>query len=139
MRPTSWTRWTSSGCGPRSPQRSATSSTGSSGSAPGLPGGDVRAPGGDEPRPDGGGDEVRALARGGKRLRPSFAYWGWRGAAADAPGPAEDDAAVLRAVAALEFVHVSALVHDDVMDGASTRRGRPATHLGFAALPGADA
>jgi geranylgeranyl diphosphate synthase type I len=40
---------------------------------------------------------------------------------------------VLRAVAALEFVHASALVHDDVMDGADTRRGRPATHVGFAA------
>jgi geranylgeranyl diphosphate synthase type I len=39
---------------------------------------------------------------------------------------------VLRAVAALEFVHASALVHDDVMDGAETRRGRPATHVGFA-------
>jgi geranylgeranyl diphosphate synthase type I len=36
-------------------------------------------------------------------------------------------------VAALEFVHASALVHDDVMDGARTRRGRPATHVGFAA------
>jgi geranylgeranyl diphosphate synthase type I len=35
-------------------------------------------------------------------------------------------------VAALEFVHASALVHDDVMDGAHTRRGRPATHVGFA-------
>ena len=45
---------------------------------------------------------------------------------------AEDEAAVLRAVAALEFVHASALVHDDVMDGAHTRRGRPATHVGFA-------
>jgi len=83
-------------------------------------------------------DEVSALARGGKRLRPAFAYWGWRGAAGEATGPAEDDAAVLRAVAALEFVHASALVHDDVMDGASTRRGRPATHHGFAALHGAD-
>ena len=39
---------------------------------------------------------------------------------------------MLRAVAALEFVHASALVHDDVMDGAHTRRGRPATHVGFA-------
>ena len=35
-------------------------------------------------------------------------------------------------MAALEFVHASALVHDDVMDGARTRRGRPATHIGFA-------
>jgi geranylgeranyl diphosphate synthase type I len=75
-------------------------------------------------------DEVAALAAGGKRLRPAFAYWGWRGArdAADA----EAEAAVFRAVAALEFVHASALVHDDVMDGAHTRRGRPATHVGFA-------
>jgi geranylgeranyl diphosphate synthase type I len=77
-------------------------------------------------------DEVLALAEGGKRLRPAFAYWGWRGARAGAAQPAEDDAAVLQAVAALEFVHVSALVHDDVMDGAHTRRGRPATHIGFA-------
>src|SRR5690242_13118903 len=72
-------------------------------------------------------DEIGALTRGGKRLRPAFAYWGWRGAA----GPDVDDAAVLRAVAALEFFHVSALVHDDVMDGARTRRGRAATHVGF--------
>jgi geranylgeranyl diphosphate synthase type I len=78
-------------------------------------------------------DEVRALAGGGKRLRPAFAYWGWRGASA---GTGEDDDAVLRAVAALEFVHASALVHDDVMDGARTRRGRPATHVGFAARHG---
>jgi geranylgeranyl diphosphate synthase type I len=75
-------------------------------------------------------EEIRALAEGGKRLRPAFAYWGWRGARE--PEQAEDDAAVLRAVAALEFVHASALVHDDVMDGAGTRRGRPATHVGFA-------
>jgi geranylgeranyl diphosphate synthase type I len=81
-------------------------------------------------------DEVCALADGGKRLRPLFAYWGWRGVMADAAGPAEDDAAVLRAAAALEFVHASALVHDDVMDGALTRRGRPATHIGFATRHG---
>jgi geranylgeranyl diphosphate synthase, type I len=82
-------------------------------------------------------DEVRELARGGKRLRPAFAYWGWRGAAGHAlepvaPEPAEDEKAVLRAVAAIEFLHASALVHDDVMDGARTRRGRPASHIGFA-------
>ena len=75
-------------------------------------------------------DEVAALAADGKRLRPAFAYWGWRGARSQ--DGAEDEVAVLRAVAALEFVHASALVHDDVMDGAHTRRGRPATHIGFA-------
>ena len=73
-------------------------------------------------------DEVAAVAEGGKRLRPAFAYWGWRSVRT---APPEDDAAVLRAVAALEFVHGSALVHDDVMDAAATRRGRPATHVGF--------
>ncbi len=75
-------------------------------------------------------DEVAALAAGGKRLRPAFAYWGWRGARGESG--AENEAAVFRAVAALEFVHASALVHDDVMDAAHTRRGRPATHVGFA-------
>ena len=82
-------------------------------------------------------DELCDLAAGGKRLRPLFAYWGWRGGL-DPAHPAEDDAAVLRAVAALEFVHASALVHDDVMDGATTRRGRAATHVGFAARHGDD-
>jgi len=77
--------------------------------------------------------EVRAMVSGGKRLRPAFAYWGWRGALAGAQADREDEAAVLRAVAALEFLHASALVHDDVMDAAQTRRGRPATHVGFAA------
>jgi len=79
-------------------------------------------------------DEVCAIADGGKRLRPLFAYWGWRGVRRESAG--ERDAAVLRAVAALEFVHASALVHDDVMDGALTRRGRPSTHVGFAARHG---
>jgi geranylgeranyl diphosphate synthase type I len=79
-------------------------------------------------------DELCELARGGKRLRPSFAYWGWRGAVEDSREPAEDEKAVLSAVAALELVHASALVHDDVMDGARTRRGRPASHVGFAGL-----
>jgi geranylgeranyl diphosphate synthase type I len=79
-------------------------------------------------------EEIGALAAGGKRLRPAFAYWGWRAAAG--PAPTEDEAAVLRAVSALEFLHVSALVHDDVMDRALTRRGRPATHVGFATRHG---
>ncbi|TFV52207.1 polyprenyl synthetase family protein [Blastococcus sp. TF02A-35] len=83
-------------------------------------------------------DEVCALAEGGKKLRPSFAYWGWRAARGQGQGSGEDDAAVLRAVAALEFVHASALVHDDVMDAAGTRRGRPTTHVGFAAKHAAE-
>jgi geranylgeranyl diphosphate synthase type I len=67
---------------------------------------------------------------GGKRLRPSFAYWGWRTVA---PASA-DDRALVSAAASLELLHACALVHDDVMDASETRRGRPAAHAAFAAL-----
>lgn len=63
---------------------------------------------------------------GGKRLRPAFAYWGYRAA-----GGSDDDA-VIAAVAALEFVQASALMHDDLIDGSDTRRGVPAVHRRFA-------
>ena len=46
-------------------------------------------------------------------------------------GPtADDEDALVRACAALELLHASALVHDDYMDASDTRRGRPATHRG---------
>ncbi|MBO4205335.1 polyprenyl synthetase family protein [Micromonospora echinofusca] len=66
---------------------------------------------------------------GGKRLRPTFAYWGWRGVVGgEAPLPP-----VLPALAALEILHAFALVHDDVMDASATRRGRPTVHRSMAA------
>ncbi|MEV4346578.1 polyprenyl synthetase family protein [Actinoplanes sp. NPDC049596] len=64
---------------------------------------------------------------GGKRLRPVFAYWGWRGVAGE-DAPLEP---VLPAFAALELMHTFALVHDDVMDESDTRRGRPTAHRIF--------
>jgi geranylgeranyl diphosphate synthase type I len=75
-------------------------------------------------------DALTALLSGGKRLRPAFAYWGWRGAGGD---PAMDDAA-LRAAAGLEFLQACALIHDDVMDGSDTRRGLPSAHRRFAGV-----
>jgi geranylgeranyl diphosphate synthase type I len=66
---------------------------------------------------------------GGKRLRPVFAYWGWRAVATQEPDPD-----VLLLFSALELLHASALVHDDVIDASATRRGRPTTHRHFAAL-----
>jgi geranylgeranyl diphosphate synthase type I len=63
---------------------------------------------------------------GGKRLRPAFAYWGYRGA-----GGTDSDA-VVATVAALELVQASALIHDDVMDSSDTRRGEPSVHRRFA-------
>jgi geranylgeranyl diphosphate synthase type I len=73
--------------------------------------------------------EARASVTGGKRFRAAFCYWGYR---ALAPAP-DDERPLLRACAALELLHASALVHDDLMDASDTRRGRPATHRGFEA------
>jgi geranylgeranyl diphosphate synthase type I len=70
------------------------------------------------------------VLRGGKRVRPTFAWLGWLGAGGDETGPAA--AAVLRACTALEVLHASALIHDDVIDASLTRRGFPAAHVTFA-------
>src|SRR5262249_51511796 len=70
---------------------------------------------------------LRGLVQaGGKRLRPAFCHWAYVGA-----GGAPDDEVVVEAGAALELLHTFALVHDDVMDGSSMRRGRPASHRDF--------
>ncbi|GLY01836.1 polyprenyl synthetase family protein [Actinoplanes sp. NBRC 101535] len=64
---------------------------------------------------------------GGKRLRPAFAYWGYRAA-----GGLDSDE-IVAAVSALEFVQASALIHDDLMDRSDTRRGEPSVHRRFEA------
>jgi geranylgeranyl diphosphate synthase type I len=69
------------------------------------------------------------VLRGGKRLRPLFAYWGWR---AVAPPNRGSDADVLHLFSALELLHACALVHDDVIDVSATRRGLPTVHRLFA-------
>jgi geranylgeranyl diphosphate synthase type I len=78
--------------------------------------------------------EARACVSGGKRFRAAFCYWGFRAHSATVP----DERALLRACAALELLHASALVHDDYMDASDTRRGRPATHRTFEAEHRAD-
>jgi geranylgeranyl diphosphate synthase, type I len=65
---------------------------------------------------------------GGKRLRPRFCYWGWRGA-----GGGEDNG-VLSAAASLEMLHAFALIHDDIMDASDVRRGRPTLHRSLTGL-----
>jgi geranylgeranyl diphosphate synthase, type I len=67
--------------------------------------------------------------RGGKRIRPTFAWWGWRAAGGEGTGSRAD--AVLTAVSALELIQTCALVHDDVMDASELRRGRPTVHVRF--------
>ena len=71
-------------------------------------------------------DAASSLLSTGKRLRPAFAYWGWRGAGGD------DSPEIIPAVASLELLQACALIHDDVMDGSDTRRGQPSAHRRFA-------
>ena len=72
---------------------------------------------------------AREAVSGGKRFRAAFCYWGFRAVRDEG----YDDRSVVRAAAALELLHASALVHDDYMDASDTRRGRPATHRAFEA------
>ena len=58
------------------------------------------------------------IAAGGKRLRPLLVFL--------AAGPCETEHdGVVRAAVAVELVHSATLVHDDVLDAAALRRGRP--------------
>ena len=59
------------------------------------------------------------IAAGGKRLRPLLVF------VAAGPGAARPATLVLRAAVAVELVHSATLVHDDVLDAAPLRRGRP--------------
>jgi geranylgeranyl diphosphate synthase type I len=76
------------------------------------------------------------VLRGGKRLRPLFAYWGWRAVAPEQAGDAGKtlDPDVLRLFGALELLQACALVHDDVIDASATRRGWPTVHVHFTDL-----
>lgn len=62
------------------------------------------------------------VAAGGKRLRPLLCI-----AAANLVGT--DDDAHLKLAAAVEFIHTATLLHDDIVDGSRTRRGKAAAHL----------
>jgi len=61
-------------------------------------------------------DAGSTLAAGGKRLRPMLVLL--------SAGPGAGQAAI-RAATAIELVHMASLVHDDVLDAAPLRRGRP--------------
>ncbi len=78
------------------------------------------------------GEGVQLLANmvmgRGKRLRAAFVYWSWVGASGWLGVAADDDAEVLNACAAFELLQAFALIHDDIMDDAATRRGIPTIH-----------
>ncbi|MFJ6391081.1 polyprenyl synthetase family protein [Streptomyces sp. NPDC091972] len=73
---------------------------------------------------------ARFTRNGGKLGRSRFVWWALRACGGDDPWRAQ---AALRLGAALELIQTCALVHDDVMDGARSRRGRPALHVDVAA------
>ena len=66
------------------------------------------------------------LGAGGKRLRPALALLAAQicGDDGDNPSPRAVTCACL-----VELTHTTTLLHDDVVDGATTRRGKPAANL----------
>ncbi len=61
---------------------------------------------------------AQTITAGGKRLRPLLVCIA-------AGVPVSESDALVRAAVAVELVHAATLVHDDVIDGADLRRGRP--------------
>jgi geranylgeranyl diphosphate synthase, type I len=72
------------------------------------------------------GPQMRGFVAGGKRIRPALLLLGFQAA-----GGAYRQA-VHGPALALEMLHTCALMHDDVIDRAPTRRGRPTVHHAFA-------
>lgn len=64
------------------------------------------------------GPAGETLAAGGKRLRPLLVF-------CCAPEAARPRPELVSAACAVELVHMATLVHDDIIDQASMRRGRP--------------
>ena len=73
-------------------------------------------------------DVAADFVAGGKRLRPAFCYAGWCAGGGD-----PQDRRIAWAAASFEWLQASALVHDDLMDGSDTRRGKPSMHRRFEA------
>ena len=75
---------------------------------------------------------AQLLGTGGKRIRPAMCYLGWVSARGASRGAGHAD--VVTVGAALELLHVFALIHDDVMDESASRRGLPSVHVQAADL-----
>src|SRR5579872_3274026 len=76
-------------------------------------------------------DAVTAIGQylqssGGKRLRPALVLLASRLARPEGEG---GNATAVQLGAVVELIHAATLVHDDVIDAAETRRGRPSTNV----------
>jgi geranylgeranyl pyrophosphate synthase len=67
---------------------------------------------------------TESLAAGGKRLRPVLVYL------TATPAERAGERCVAAGVA-VELVHMATLVHDDMLDGADTRRGKPTIWVAY--------
>ena len=74
--------------------------------------------------PDLVGPALVALTSGGKRLRPLLLVL-----SAHMGEPERED--LLQAATAIEVLHTATLIHDDIVDGAQSRRGMPTTVAGY--------
>ncbi len=76
-------------------------------------------------------DRLSEYASGGKMLRGALACLGFE---LYAPGASasRDFAAALDLAAAMEALQSGLLIHDDIMDGDETRRGKPTLHKAYA-------
>src|SRR6187399_2981673 len=77
-------------------------------------------------------DQLEAVASGGKRLRAQLLLASHAAHGGLAEGAVGRESAV-NVAAAIELFQTAALVHDDVLDAAQTRRGRPTIHRALAA------
>lgn len=69
----------------------------------------------------------RLMLHGGKRFRSIMAHWGFASCGGTQVSPGREH--MVRSAAALETLHFFALVHDDVMDESTSRRGLPSAHV----------
>jgi len=67
---------------------------------------------------------LRLVKSGGKRIRPALVYLGFWLANGKKPNSDQLEK-IFTLGSALEFLHTFALIHDDIIDKASTRRGEP--------------
>ena len=70
--------------------------------------------------------ELRSFLASGKRIRPALLLMGFQAAGGRQLHVVEGPAL------GLELLHACALLHDDIIDAAPTRRGRPSVHRAFA-------
>lgn len=88
-----------------------------------------------EPRLGEAVSELSRMSGGGKRIRAAFCYWAWRGTRVSLGLDAESapsnvaQASIVDCGAAFELLQTFALIHDDIMDGADTRRGVTTIHV----------